>query len=591
MTKSFIKAALLGAFVLFLGWFIWTWGFCRVYVPPGYMGVVTAKVGDPLPPGEILAKKGQLGVQEDVLGEGRHFLDPFSYDVEITPVVNVPPGNIGIVTSKVGADLPPGEFLAAKGQKGIWREVLGPGAYRMNPQGYNVEVIPAVSIPVGFVGVVTSLSGTQAPAGAFAGPNQKGVREDVLQPGLYYINPKELKVDVLEIGVNQVSLLGAEGSKVLTKTHLASQNQAVAQLENRILADQQKSRESYQAEKTEKGKDSLLFAPLLGRSVSSYSGERETGESPRPRPAAKDRKKELPAPAAKRPDTQGGEVPPQHLGRFVEFPSRDGFEITLDMTVEFELLPKNIAWVFRSYGDLPAVVDKILMPQIQSISRLKGSAYRAKDFIVGEGRAQFQNDLKNALASTLDEKNLLVHNALIRHVGVPNEILDPIQKASIAVEEDLTNKEKQNTAKKQAELNTEMSLISQKGQQVGQETQKLKAEIKANQEREVARLAADTIRKSAEVEQRIAQVRADTSLKLGAAKAETVRLVEGEKAKGTALMSEAFGDPLAYNLYEFTQSLNPDIKVNILHSGQGTLWTDIKGASVGEVGGATILTK
>ena len=28
------------------------------------------------------------------------------------------------------------------------------------------------------------------------------------------------------------------------------------------------------------------------------------------------------------------------LNQFVEFPSRDGFEISLDMTVEFELLPE-----------------------------------------------------------------------------------------------------------------------------------------------------------------------------------------------------------------------------------------------------------
>lgn len=130
------------------------------------------------------------------------------------------------------------------------------------------------------------------------------------------------------------------------------------------------------------------------------------------------------------------------------------FEIGLDMSAEFEFLPEHIAWIYRSYGDLPAVADKIIMPQILSVSRLKGSAYRAKDFIVGEGREKFQNDLTDTLAKILAERRIIIHSALIRHVNVPLQILDPLQQASVAVEQDLTNKEKQNTARKQAELNT-----------------------------------------------------------------------------------------------------------------------------------------
>ncbi len=79
----------------------------------------------------------------------------------------------------------------------------------------------------------------------------------------------------------------------------------------------------------------------------------------------------------------------------------------------------------------------------------------------------------------------IIHNALIRHVNVPDQILSPIQEASIAIEQDLTNKEKQNTARKQAELNTELGLIEQRREQVAQETEKLRAEIKADQERQV----------------------------------------------------------------------------------------------------------
>jgi len=78
MKKAIVLIAVV-VLVLGLPWFVWQWGFCRFYVGPNEMAVITAKVGTELPPGEILAQKGQQGIQEDVLGEGRHFLNPISY--------------------------------------------------------------------------------------------------------------------------------------------------------------------------------------------------------------------------------------------------------------------------------------------------------------------------------------------------------------------------------------------------------------------------------------------------------------------------------------------------------------------------------
>ena len=122
---------------------IWLWGFCRFYVGPNEMAVITAKNGDPLEPGQILARDGQRGIRETPLGEGRHFLNPFFYQWDIVPVTLVQPGKVAVVTSKVGATLAEGEFLAARGEKGIWRGVLGPGKYRLNPHGYQVEIVDA----------------------------------------------------------------------------------------------------------------------------------------------------------------------------------------------------------------------------------------------------------------------------------------------------------------------------------------------------------------------------------------------------------------------------------------------------------------
>jgi regulator of protease activity HflC (stomatin/prohibitin superfamily) len=548
-----------------VAWFVWIWGFCRFYVGPSQMAVITSKIGKPLPPGQILAEKGQKGILRDVLGEGRHFLNPIFYQRDIRTVVIIVPGKIGIVTSKVGEDLPDGEFLAAEHQKGIWRKALGPGKYRMNPYGYTIDLVDAISIPIGYAGVITSQSGTQAPHGEFAAEGQKGVRQDVLQPGFYYVNPKEFKVDVLEIGVNQVSLLGRTGGEVIMKGQMASQNYVMEQLEKNVLDQQKQKRLDY-----------------LSKSVQSMQRRQAPGQNA----AAQER---ADVQRVKQEYIQGDSMSTLGLSQFVEFPSRDGFHIRLDMTVEIELPPADIALIFSRYGDLPALVDKIIMPQITSVSRNKGSEYKAKDFIMGEGREKFQDDLTRTLAATLLEKRIVVHNALIRHVEVPEEILDPIQQASIAIEQNLTNMERQNTAKKLAELNTELSLIEQKREQVAQETEKIKAGIRADQEKQVAEIAADAIRRVAEIARDTAGIAADTVRKLGVADATAIKLVEGEKANGLQLKAKAFGDPVGFALLHFAEELNDDVSVNIIHSGPGTLWTDLKNARTSDLGGALMI--
>ncbi len=567
--KSTLKlAALVVAAFAFAYGLVWQWGFCRFYVPPNHMAIIIAQNGQALPAGQILAEKGQKGVQREVLGEGRHFRNPVLFEHKIEPVTIIPPGKIGVVTSKVGSELPPGEFLAGPGQKGILRTVLGPGKYRLNPYGYKIDIVDAMSVPIGYAGVITSLSGKQAPPGEFAASDQKGVRRDILQPGLYYVNPLQYNVDVLEIGVNQVTLAGKLGGQVVTKNRLEGQSAAMEQLQSAVFDEQRAKRDDY-----------IAKSSLLTRQAPAPSARRPLGRQER---ADVDKAGRF---------AMGDSMNTLGLAEFVEFPSRDGFKISLDMSVEMELLPSHIASIYSRYGDLPALVDKIIMPQITSISRNKGSEYRAKDFIVGEGREKFQNDLTAALAATLGEKKIVVHNALIRHVVVPEQILDPIQQASIAVEQDLTNKERQNTAKKEAELNTEVSLIDQRRLQVEQETRKLQAEIKADQEKQVAEIKAETTKRVAEIQMETAVIAADTVRLLAVARADALKLVEGAKADGFRLKADAFNDPQAFTYWDMAKNLNPNLKIRVLHAGEGTLWTDLDKATVGDLGGSRLLRK
>ena len=570
-------------FIAFLAFSV-VWFFCRIPVPAGSMAIVTAKIGKTLPPGQILAAPGEKGVQRDPLPEGRHFLDPVNYSWRIVPVVSIPVGKVGVVTSKVGAELPPGEILAADTTcKGVWKDVLGPGTYRLNPEGYEVTQLDAINIPIGYVGIVTSQTGKPTKPGEFAGTGEQGVMRDVLQPGLYYINPRAYQVDVLEIGMNQVSILGHSGSVVLTKSQISNASSALDSLQQNTMQAQQDKRNEYLEKNRDRG---FISQQALNAAPAADSVSSSLRSSSAAKKAVPQQKQTLQRSAAAKAADVNANKPVQQvatpesvafgLNRYVEFPSRDGFQILLDMTVEFELLPENIASIYMLYGDLPAVVEKILLPQILSISRIKGSSYKARDFIDGEGRQMFQTDLNTELTRILKEKHIVVHNAIIRHVEVPQQILTPIQESSVAKEQDLTNKARQDTARKQAELNTETAMVEQLKKQVDQESEKLVATTAAQTKNEVATLQAEAALEVATINLQKAAVQAQITQLQGEAKAKSEFLVSNEKALGDKLRSAVFKNPATLADLTFVDKLNPSLGIRIIHAGEGTLWTDLK---------------
>ena len=171
------------------------WFAFRVYVPEDKCAVLIRKTGDQLPPGQLLATEpGQKGIQEEVLGPGRYFYNPYTWDYKLENLTIIPSGDpstwewvhslskqqrdalragtfefrgefpqIGVVTRKVGKQPAPGQVIVKRksGVQGILEEVLTPGTYKINPYVYDVQKHPAVVIPAGFIGVVTNLFGDQ----------------------------------------------------------------------------------------------------------------------------------------------------------------------------------------------------------------------------------------------------------------------------------------------------------------------------------------------------------------------------------------------------------------------------------------------
>lgn len=161
----------------------------------------------------------QLGVLQDMVGPGRHFYCPLWWECKIVPDTIIEPGAVGVVESLMGKKSPAGDYivdgdLGNTEFSGILRKVLSPGQYRINPYGYRVTIVKQeenrsgdqlklsgwVTIPTGYVGVVTNLT---------ANPEfkkERGIQNDVLPPGLYMINGREQQVDIVFVGYRELTV-------------------------------------------------------------------------------------------------------------------------------------------------------------------------------------------------------------------------------------------------------------------------------------------------------------------------------------------------------------------------------------------------
>jgi hypothetical protein len=521
-TIKVLGLAFLVYLVGYLG--IWQWTICRIEVPPG-MSVLLRYKGPwppiwsvPQAPEGTLAQTDshgnplQVGVLETMPGPGRHFYSPLEYEVKLVRDLVIEPGKIGVVVSKFGKPLPPGAYLAdAEGYRGIRRRVLTPGRYRINEYAYDVKVVgvdecvdpssrtqrrpgDVTLIPPGYVGVVTNK--TDDPR-----TNQvQGIQRQVLQPGIYFLNPVEKRIDIVSVGYAETTLM-VEAAPHPTGTDTRGDR--------------------------------------LGRA--------------------------------------SGVDPVYVPGKGIEFPSNDGFLIHLDFTAIWGITPDQAPDVVRQFGTLKDVEQKVILPQIGSICRLHGSKRGAVDLLVGDTREAFQNATSEELARVLASKNLTLLFGLTRHIYVPSQVREPIQKAKIADELTRTREQEQLTAKAQADLTEAKAKVTLEERRTSASTAKLVAEVEAEGEKKAREIEATTERLIAEIDARTAAITAQSTMVLGEATARSTELLREAEADRFRQYVRALGGPEAYNRYVFAEGLPANLRLGVFYAGPGTFWTDLKG--------------
>lgn len=203
----------------------------RINVPARHIAVLTKKTGKDLVNDQEVAPSDEYkGLQMEVLSEGRHFRNPYYWDWSVYPMVEVPGDRLGVRVRLYGDDLGHGEFVAVnESQKGIVPEVLMPGRYPLNAKVIDkingqdvsfrtesdyieiVELHKPITIPAGFKGVVTHLSGPMPddPNQLLVAAGFRGVQEATLDEGTHYLNPYTHRVELIDCRSQRFNL--AEG--------------------------------------------------------------------------------------------------------------------------------------------------------------------------------------------------------------------------------------------------------------------------------------------------------------------------------------------------------------------------------------------
>ena len=247
-----IVAGIIALLVLFY----WVSG---VYLNEQQVGLVIKRFAlRQLPPGEIIALRGEAGYQADTLPPGLHLgLWVWQYSVVRVPLVRVPQGELALIVAKAGTAIPPERilgrvvdcnhfqdaraFLTKGGEKGRQLGVLTAGSYRINPAIFTVitstnaqanEINPSalrlLNVEPDRVGIVTTLDGVPIDQGEIAGGfvdghnnfqdgqafisagGRRGLQEQVLLSGQWNINPwfaHVEQVSMVEIPIGHVGVV------------------------------------------------------------------------------------------------------------------------------------------------------------------------------------------------------------------------------------------------------------------------------------------------------------------------------------------------------------------------------------------------
>ncbi len=453
---------------------------------------------------------------------------------------------IAILIKKTGDNLPSGEIIAqSPAQKGVQLAVFSEGRYFKNPYSWGWKIAKIQDIPAGQLGVITRLYGKDLPPGQIMATGKiddkstnvtKGILEDVLQPGKHRINPFAYSVKI----VNAISIPPGHVGVV------------------RSMVGQDVFTADLAAEK--------LNSFLVGKDMKGVIPEVLDPGTYYLNPYMID---VLPVNLQSQRFEMSGEDS-------IVFLTADGFTVTVEGTLEFAVTRNKAAEITHRVGDMDDIIKKIVMPRARGFSRIEGSKHPAIDFIVGQTRQKFQNELELHLRDKCTEWGVEMRSVLVRRIIVPDQIASINRDREVAVQEAKKYDQQMLQAKSKAELTKQEMLAVQNKEKVEADTLRIRAKIGVEQEQAVQIIAAEKDLQVAKINLTAAKAQAEAVIFRAEGDRDAVKAQNEAEAAVITSQVRAFESGMNLARYTFYQKVAPMVN-SVLTSdtkeGLGTIFS------------------
>lgn len=516
--------------------------FGMVVVSEDSIGIVTKKFvlfgeNKALPDGAVVALNGEAGVQADALAPGVHFgLWPWQYEIEMQKFITIERGKLGIVTSRDGKAVTGGRvlgksvecdsfqnaraFLTGGGERGPQLAIIPPGTYRINTGLFELRHADALEIADNKVGVVTTKEGRPLNTGDIAGPEipdhnmyqdpqafltnggRKGLQEQVILAGRYYINP--LFATVEEVPMTEVPI--AHAGVVIAFVGKPGVDVTGEAFKHGNLVG--------------RGEKGVWADPLdPGRyPINPYTHKIEN------------------VPTANVVlNWADGKNESHNLDKnlcTITVRSCDGFTFNLDVSQIIHIPRSDAPRVIARFGKVANLVTQVLEPTIGNYFRNAAQGSDVIKFL--SERQKRQNDAKSAISTALSEYNVVAVDTLIGDIVPPKELMKTLTDRKIAQEEQATFDTQRMAEEKRKDLEQAKATAATQAKVVDAERQVAIAEFQSQ-----------TAVKKAEGDSRAMVINAEAGAKMAVvqagAQAQSKTLQAEADAKVTLLTGEAEG--------------------------------------------------
>lgn len=435
------------------------------------VGIVTKKMlGEKLPDGQIIATKGEIGVQASILMPGLYWFMPFVWSVSKTSVVSIAPRKIGIVESIAGKPIKSGRllgdevesntfqdanmFLNNGGCKGIQINVIKPGTYRINTKIFTVRVADSIVVNTEKIGIVTALDGKPLPSNRVIAPTPaggdhkyfqdgqvfinsngyRGTQLETLQAGEYYINPLLFNIkqsDIAEVPAGYVAVIVSSVGEDLelerpespTITTTPTLNQPTITLRETVLITN-KTERGILCEPVAPGRYNLntvayrvALVPTSAVTI-KWSTEEEAGDTKIVGSAY-----------------TGSTDKAEEFYKYSQLraTSKDGFQLDVDVKLIIRIPPENAPFVISRFGTVNNLIEQVVHPLIDSSFRNEAGTRGAMEFI--HSRTLLQETALKKAREEFSKYHVEVQGLLIAYIKVDQALLDTQTKKQIAVQQ------------------------------------------------------------------------------------------------------------------------------------------------------------